>query len=188
MALSHHEPNYFCTDLHSNGPDNFLMSNPNQGSSVELRLLWFGFTQHVWNTLHRLLSVRLKIKASGEAGQQSGHQMSLKPILNAVSRLSHGQHWHDYLQTLSADATVLKLRHLFLQCQKSVKSFKIICSPEVSFPFREIYFSSIFQFVNMFTLSKCMCGTDQNWPRTLRRLLQVKLATGTLRVEWHSLA
>lgn len=113
MALSHHEPNYFCTDLHSNGPDNFLMSNPNQGSSVELRLLWFGFTQHVWNTLHRLLSLRLKIKASGEAGQQSGYQMSLKPILNAVSQLSHGQHWHDYLQTLSADATVLKLHHLF---------------------------------------------------------------------------
>lgn len=50
---------------------------------------------------------------SGEAGQQSGHQMSLKPILNAVSQLSHGQHWHDYLQTLSADATVLKLHHLF---------------------------------------------------------------------------
>lgn len=192
MPLSHHEPNYFCTDLHSNGPDNFLMSNPNRGSSVELRLLWFGFTQHVWNTLHRLLSLRLSIKASGEAGQQSGHQMSLKPILNAVSQLCRGQRWHDYLQTLSADTTVLQPHHLvlffFLQSQLSVKCFKIICSPEVSFLFREIYFSSIFKFVNMFTLSKCMHGTDQNWPGTLRRLLQVKLATGTLRVEWHSLA
>lgn len=34
IPFSLHEPNYFCIYLHSNGPDNLLMSNPNQGSSV----------------------------------------------------------------------------------------------------------------------------------------------------------
>ena len=68
IPFSLHEPNYFCTDLHSNGPDNFLMSNPNQGSSVELGLLWFGFTQHVWNTLLRFLSTGFNIKWVSRVG------------------------------------------------------------------------------------------------------------------------
>lgn len=48
--------------------------------------------------------------------------------------------------------------------------------------------SSKFNFVNMFTLSRCVCNVDQSLPRILRRLLQVKLATGTLRAAWHSFA
>lgn len=92
IPFSLHVPNYFCTDLHSNGPDNFLMSNPNQCSSLQLVLLWFGFTQHVWNTLLRFLStgwIQHQGKWVSRAAEWASEGHLLSPTYNAASQQGH---------------------------------------------------------------------------------------------------